>query len=125
MSMFVAVVMFVTIGNIKTKCLYRETRVDAASADQYVTFAPPFSFVFVYDIFTLCWWHIIVRVSMEGGTMSSPSVGTSAKCRPCQWGWWHSVVSVSKDGGTVSLANGDNGTVSFLSVGMVAQCRFC
>jgi hypothetical protein len=37
--------------------------VDAASADQYVTFSPPFSFAFVYDIF-----------SFVVGTLSSESV---------------------------------------------------
>ena len=147
MAMFVAVVMFITMGSIKTKCLYREACVDAASADQYVTFSPPFSFVFAYDIFSLCCWHIIIKVSMEGGTMSSPSVGTSANCRPCRWQWWHSVVSVSMDDGIVSFlsvgmvaqclfchwgwwhsvvsVSRDGGTVPFLSVGMIVQCRFC
>jgi hypothetical protein len=146
MSMFVAVVMFITIGSIKTKCLYHEACVDAASADQYVTFSPPFSFVFAYDIFALLLAHY--RQSQYGGWhKSSPSVGTSAKCRPCQWGWWHSVVSVSRDVGHVSslsmrmvaqrcfcqygwwhsvvYVSMDGGTVSYLSMGMMAQCRFC
>ena len=84
MSRFVVVFMFVTIDSIKTKCLYREACVDAASTGQYVTFSPPFSFVFACDTFSLCCWHIIVRISMEGGTVSSPSVGTSATCHPSQ-----------------------------------------
>jgi len=78
---------------------YSEACVDTTSADQYVTFSPPFSLIFAYDILSLYCWHIIVRVSMEGGTMSSLSVGASAKCLPCQWGWWHTAVSVSMDGG--------------------------
>lgn len=148
MSVLVVVFMFITIGSLKTKWLYREACVDAASADQYVTFSPPCSSVFVYDLyFRLVCWHIIIRGSMEDGTVSSLSVGTSGKCRPCQWVWWHSVVSVSKDCDTVSFlsvgtsgkcrlcqwvwwhsvvsVSRDGGTVSFMRVGIMAQYRFC
>jgi hypothetical protein len=123
MTMLVAVIMLITIGSIKYKCLYREACGDAASADQYVTFSPSCSSVFAYDI--VAWflahylrnqyggWHNVI-VSRDVGQVSSLSVGMVAQYRFCQWGW-HSIVTVSRDGGTVS----------FLSVGMVAQYRYC
>jgi len=72
---------------------YLEACVDTTSADQYVTFSHPFSFVFAYNIFALLMAHY----------------------RQCQYGGWHNVVTVSRVVGQVSS----------LSVGMVAQCRFC
>jgi len=167
-SMFVAVVMFITIGSIKTECLYREACVDAASLIKTSRSHLLFLCIYVWHIFALLlaryrqckygvwhsvvtvsrdggqlsslsmgmmtqcrfcqygWWHSAISVSGVDGTVSFLSVGASAKCRPCQWGWWHSVVSISRDGGTLPfLSVGMMAQLYFLSVRMVAQCRYC
>jgi hypothetical protein len=75
-------------------------------------------------------------ISMDDGALSFLSVWMAAQCRFCQcrWrtqcrfcqcGWRRIVVSVSVDDGTVSFISMNDGALSFLSVWMAAQCRYC
>jgi hypothetical protein len=134
MSMFVAVVMFITIGNIKTECLYREACVDAASLIITSRSHLLFLCIYVWHIFALllaryrqCKYgvlHSVVTVSRDVGQLSSLSMGMMAQCRFCQYGWWHSAVCQRWWWHSVVSVSRGVGQVSSLSMGMMVQCRF-